>query len=105
MNRQQLTMFDGVSSQVKEITCGVPQGSILGPLLFLIYINDLPYSTDNLQYILFADDTSVFSKNSNPITLFSHVNTQFRSIKSWMKANKLILNIEKNQLHIIWNPD
>ena len=95
MNRQQLTMFDGVSSQVKEITCGVPQGSILGPLLFLIYINDLPYSTDNLQYILFADDTSVFSKNSNPSTLFNHVNTQFRSIKSWMKANKLILNIEK----------
>ena len=61
-DRKQQTFVDGVSSNFKEIKCGVPQGSILGPLLFLIYINDLTYSTqnDNLHYILFADDTSVF---------------------------------------------
>ena len=59
-NRQQLTYINGVSSHLRELKCGVPQGSILGPLLFLIYINDLLYSTHNLQYVLFADDTSVF---------------------------------------------
>ena len=67
-DRTQQTFVDGVSSNFKEIKCGVPQGSILGPLLFLIYINDLTYSTqnDNLHYILFADDTSVFCKGSDP---------------------------------------
>ena len=96
-DRTQQTFVDGVSSNFKEIKCGVPQGSILGPLLFLIYINDLTYSTqnDNLHYILFADDTSVFCKGSDPKIVFDYVNVQLNNISNWMKANKLILNIEK----------
>ena len=94
-DRKQLTVIDGVSSNLKEIKCGVPQGSILGPLLFLIYINDLPHSTQNLHYVLFADDTSVFCKGSDPRTLFDYFNVQLHEISNWMKANNLILNIAK----------
>ena len=96
-DRKQQTFVDGVSSNFKEIKCGVPQGSILGPLLFLIYINDLTYSTqnDNLHYILFAHDTSVFCKGSDPKIVFDYVNVKLNNISNWMKANKLILNIEK----------
>ena len=93
--RKQMTVINGVQSDLKEIKCGVPQGSILGPLLFLIYINDLPNSTENLHYILFADDTSIFCKSSDPQTLYNHLNIQLLSISKWMKANKLILNIDK----------
>ena len=60
MNRKQFVVFDNVSSQRKTITTGVPQGSVLGPLLFLLFINDLHYVSDQLTLILFADDTNIF---------------------------------------------
>ena len=56
-NRKQYVYLNGESSQLENITCGVPQGSVLGPLLFLIYINDLPHISEVLQFYLFADDT------------------------------------------------
>ena len=85
---------NGTKSQLKTINCGVPQGSILGPLLFLIYIY-LPNSTERLNYTLYADDTSVFCKGSNLSSLFDHVNCQLEKIATWMDANKLILNVKK----------
>ena len=59
-NRKQCVMFNSTQSQFKDICCGVPQGSILGPMLFLIYINDLHLCSDVLQFVLFADDTNIF---------------------------------------------
>ena len=65
-NRTQFVKIDEIESSVETITCGVPQGSTLGPLLFLLYINDLPNSSEKLSFRIFADDTNIFFTGSNP---------------------------------------
>ena len=64
-DRKQYVFFNGVSSDTKLITCGVPQGSVLGPLLFLLYINDLPNISDKLNFFLFADDTNIYYESKD----------------------------------------
>src|SRR5208337_3930435 len=63
--RSQFVCYEGFSSDLEPITCGVPQGSILGPLLFILYINDVVESSKLLHFILFTDDTNLFLSNSN----------------------------------------
>ena len=77
------------------IKCGVPQGSILCPLLFLIYINDLCIVCKSTEPVLFADDTNLFSSGSNAISLQDGVNNDLAIIAEWLKVNKLSLNIKK----------
>ena len=74
--RLQYVEFNGTTSMFKEVTCGVPQGSILGPLLFLVYINDICKTTDYGEFILFADDTNLFYSHENISTLTSVINTE-----------------------------
>ena len=80
---------------MQTIRCGVPQGLILGPLLFIIYINDLPNASELTDPLLFADDTSIFYSHSNPNCLESVLNDELQNIDIWLKCNKLSVDIKK----------
>ena len=92
-NRSQFVKVNGIKSSIQYILYGVPQGSILGPLLFLIFINDLPNST-NLFVKLFADDTFLCAQNADFKLLESEVNSDLDKVADWLLANKLTLNVK-----------
>ena len=84
-------------SSVKEILAGVPQGSILGPLLFLIYINDLHKSIRFSKTYHFADDTSIIQSKPSLERLSKQVNNDLSNLSNWLRTNKLSLNVKKNR--------
>ena len=94
-NRSQYVTFDGCHSSTQNINCGVPQGSILGPLLFIIYMNDICNVSDLLFKVLYADDTSVLLSGKNLANLLSSMNHELQALSIWLKANKLSLNAKK----------
>ena len=94
-NRKQYVSFQSNDSQKMTIKCGVPQGSILGPLLFLLYINDIVQSSTKVSFILFADDTNILYSHKDLNVLTSTLNTELTKIQSWFQCNKLSLNIDK----------
>lgn len=94
-NRYQYVSLNGTSSTMREILCGVPQGSILGPLLFLVYINDIINCSNILQFILFADDTNLFHSDPNIWDLMKSLNEELMLLSNWFKSNKLSLNVKK----------
>ena len=96
-NRNQFVTYDGVRSSLKTIKCGVPQGSILGPLLFLIYINDLCNVCGNSLPILFADDSNIFTVGKTLDDIEKLINKELADISRWLNANRLSLNIKKTQ--------
>ena len=102
-NRKQFVSINGHDSHSKIVTCGVPQGSLLGPLLFILYINDLRNSSPLLSFICFADDTNLFLTHRDPQTLVDTLNKELVSVQSWIYANKLSLNIDKTNYMLFSN--
>ena len=96
-NRHQFVKIDNEESSFLKVKCGVPQGSILGPLLFLIYVNDMHFSVPKLNVVMFADDTNLFVSGSDYKTIFKIMNEQLSLIETWFSANKLSLNTEKTK--------
>ncbi len=99
-HRKQVVLYDTVSSE-KEITCGVWQGSILGPLLYFIYINDLAQITTKAFSVLFVDDTNLFVAGKNLLELYDIMNSELINVLKWLKVNKLSLNIHNTHIVLL----
>ena len=102
-NRKQFVKIGKTFSNEGEITLGIPQGSVLGPLLFLIYINDLPNLSTRYQTILFADDTTLSFKGDNLPDLVQLCNTELNEFSKWAVANRLSINTEKTFYNVVSN--
>ena len=102
-NRIQFTVVNGHESSILPVNCGVPQGSILGPLLFLIYINDVSSISSEAKIQLFANDSNLFVSNSDVRILFERANDMLSRLQGWLLANKLSINYEKTY-YMIFTP-
>lgn len=99
-SRSQYVVFNDAKSDTSYIRCGVPQGSILGPLLFLLYVNDLVNISANILPILFADDTNLFLVGTDLDQLITSMNNELKLLIEWINTNKLVLNVSKTNYMI-----
>ena len=101
-SRKQFTYVNGHRSRLGTVHTGVPQGSVLGPILFSIYVNDMANATI-LQPRLFADDTNIFASGTNFDVLIENTNVELQKLHAWFKANRLKLSIDKTS-YCIYSP-
>ena len=102
-NRKQFVQYDDAISDYKEILCGVPQGSILGPKLFILYINDICNISEIMKFVLFADDSNILCKHENYVPLCELVNIEMNKLSKWFSINNLSLNVKKTSYMLFGN--
>ncbi|CAB4016191.1 Hypothetical predicted protein [Paramuricea clavata] len=100
-DRKQKCNVNGLVSSERSLVCGVPQGSIFGPLLFFVYINDLPSCLQHSTARMYADDTNITTTGKSIKEIASGANTDLENIRIWLKANKLTLNVTKTEYMFI----
>ena len=102
-NRTQRVSLNDNLSEAADVIHGVPQGSILGPLLFLLFINDLPLYLQNTSTIvdLYADDTTIYFSNADKLVLEKNLQSSLNCLKKWCRENGMILNIDKTKVMLI----
>ena len=96
-DRSQYVVYGGFESERGQVRCGVPQGSVLGPLFFLIYVNDMVKACGGLEPVLFADDTNIFAEGRDPAELAGRVNRGLGMLSEWFRCNRLTLNLKKTE--------
>ena len=101
-DRKQYVAINDKMSSTRSVNMGVPQGSILGPCLFLLYVNDM-YKSSNLDFIHFADDTTIVATDESEQELFIKVNRELTSVDRWLRVNRLSLNLKKTKHMIVTN--
>lgn len=102
-NRNQYVQMDDNRSTCGNITTGVPQGSVLGPKLFILFINDLCRVSEKLKFILFADDTNIIYSGEDLNKMIEEVTEEIKKMTQWFKANKLSINLEKTKYMLFGN--
>ena len=102
-NRKQYVSIKNCNSSMSNITLGVPQGSVLGQVLFILYINDMYRSSNQMRFVHFADDTTVFESDSDINNVHATVSRELVRVDNWLKANRLSLNVSKTSYMLISN--
>ena len=101
MNRKQFCRVNGADSEIGDIEVGIPQGSCLGPLLFLVYINDLPQAVQDSNVSMYADDTSLCYQSQDLTRLNEAISSDLMKLDTWPQGNKLSPNVAKTHSMLI----
>jgi retron-type reverse transcriptase len=100
--REQCVSVNGEQSSFKPVNCGVPQGSILGPLLFIMHVNGIVASLNNCKILMYADDTVIYYSHKDIEVIEKKLQDDLASITSWLQQNQLIINMKKGKQKVCY---